>query len=71
MTEAFCVRCRKNVEIQKEKQVKLRNGKYAKKGVCPNCGANVFRIVKKEESFVSLILSMFGLGGNETYEREV
>ncbi len=56
MTEAFCVRCRNNVEIQKEKQVKLKNGKYAKKGICPVCGTRVFRIAKKEENSFTDIL---------------
>ena len=46
MTEAFCVRCRKVVEMKKEKLSKLENGRNIKKGICPVCGTKVCRIVK-------------------------
>ena len=42
--QAYCVKCRKKVDIKNEQNVRLKNGKPAKKGVCPNCGTKVFRI---------------------------
>jgi len=44
MTEAYCVKCKKKVEIAEAKTVTLKNGKKATKGKCPNCGTTVFRI---------------------------
>ena len=46
MVEAYCVKCRKKVKMDKAKEVKLKNGKPAMKGVCPECGTGVFRIGK-------------------------
>ncbi|HET6458934.1 MAG TPA: DUF5679 domain-containing protein [Nitrosopumilaceae archaeon] len=46
MTTAYCVKCRKKVEIAGPKEVKLKNGRPAVKGTCPKCGTNVFRIGK-------------------------
>ncbi|HMK32280.1 MAG: DUF5679 domain-containing protein [Nitrosotalea sp.] len=46
MTTAYCVKCRKKVEIANPKEVKLKNGRPAVKGTCPKCGTNVFRIGK-------------------------
>jgi RNase P subunit RPR2 len=46
MTTAYCVKCRKKVEISNPKEVKLKNGRPAVKGTCPKCGTNVFRIGK-------------------------
>ncbi len=44
--EAYCVKCRKKVEMKDAKEVKLKNGKPAMKGTCPKCGTGVFRIGK-------------------------
>ncbi len=44
MPEAYCVKCRKKVEIKAPEKVTLRNGKPATKGTCPNCGTKVFKI---------------------------
>ncbi|MEO9277442.1 MAG: DUF5679 domain-containing protein [Nitrososphaera sp.] len=46
MTQAYCVKCRKKVDIANPKEVKLKNGRPAVKGTCPKCGTNVFRIGK-------------------------
>ncbi|HLC24796.1 MAG TPA: DUF5679 domain-containing protein [Nitrosopumilaceae archaeon] len=46
MTQAYCVKCRKKVDITNPKEVKLKNGRPAVKGTCPKCGTNVFRIGK-------------------------
>ncbi len=48
MVTAYCVKCRKKVEMKNPKKVTLKNGRPAAKGICPNCGTNVFRIGKVE-----------------------
>ena len=44
--QAYCMKCRKKVEIQVARFVKMQNGKPATEGVCPDCGTKVFRIGK-------------------------
>ena len=44
MVEAYCVKCKKKVEIKEPQAVTLKNGKKATKGTCPKCGTKVFRI---------------------------
>lgn len=44
MAQAYCMKCRKKVEIKNPQQVRLKNGRPAIQGVCPNCGTKVFRI---------------------------
>jgi RNase P subunit RPR2 len=46
MAQAYCMKCRKKVEIKNPQQVRLKNGRPAVQGVCPNCGTKVFRIGK-------------------------
>jgi RNase P subunit RPR2 len=46
MATAYCLKCRKKVEIKTAKQVTLRNNRPAVQGVCPGCGKQVFRIGK-------------------------
>ena len=46
MAEAYCVKCRKKVEMQNAEQITMKNGKPATKGICPACGTKVFRIGK-------------------------
>jgi len=43
-TEAYCVKCRKKVEIKNPQQVTMANGRPATQGTCPTCGTKVFRI---------------------------
>jgi len=44
--QAYCMKCRKKVEIKNPQQIKMKNGKPATRGVCPSCGTKVFRIGK-------------------------
>ena len=44
--QAYCMKCRKKVEIKSPSQIKMRNGRPATKGSCPSCGTKVFRIGK-------------------------
>ena len=47
MPEARCMKCKKQVEIKNPQDVTMKNGLKAVKGVCPDCGTKVFRIVGK------------------------
>ncbi len=42
--EAYCVRCKKKVEMQSAHPVTLKNGRTAMQGTCPFCGTKLFRI---------------------------
>jgi DNA-directed RNA polymerase subunit RPC12/RpoP len=46
MATAYCMKCRKKVEIKDAKQITLKNGRPAMQGSCPSCGTKVFRIGK-------------------------
>ena len=46
MVQAYCVKCRKKVEMADPKKITMKNGKPATKGKCPKCGTGVFRIGK-------------------------
>jgi NAD-dependent SIR2 family protein deacetylase len=46
MAQAYCVKCKKKVEIQTPKQIIMKNKRPATKGVCPKCRTTVFRIGK-------------------------
>lgn len=41
------MKCKKEVEIKDAKEVVMKNKMKAVKGVCPNCGTKVFRIIGK------------------------
>ena len=46
MAEAYCVKCKAKREMKNPKQIKMKNGRKATKGVCPICGTKVYRIGK-------------------------
>ncbi|MCD6599084.1 MAG: hypothetical protein J7L19_00730 [Dehalococcoidia bacterium] len=46
MATAYCMKCRKKIEIRNAQQITLKNGRPATQGVCPICGTKVFRIGK-------------------------
>ncbi len=46
MATAYCMKCRRKVEIRNPRQITLKNGRPAVQGVCPSCGTKVFRIGK-------------------------
>ena len=46
MATAYCMKCRKKVNINSPKQITLKNGRPAVQGTCPSCGTKVFRIGK-------------------------
>ena len=43
--EAYCVKCKAKKEMKDAKQVKMKNGRGAMKGVCPTCGTGLYRIL--------------------------
>ena len=43
---AYCMKCRKKVEMANPKQVTMKNGRPATQGTCPYCGTKVFKIGK-------------------------
>ena len=47
MAEARCMKCRTQVQIKDPKDIVLKNGLKAIKGVCPTCGTKVCRIIGK------------------------
>lgn len=47
MTEGRCMKCKTSVEIKDGKETVMKNGMKAMKGLCPDCGTNVFRILGK------------------------
>jgi len=46
MATAYCMKCRKKVEMRNPTRVTLKNGRPATQGVCPACSTKVFRIGK-------------------------
>jgi NAD-dependent SIR2 family protein deacetylase len=44
--QAYCMKCRKKVEISNPKVIKMKNGRPATQGTCPKCKTKVFRIGK-------------------------
>lgn len=46
MAQAYCVKCRKKVEIKNPKAIVMKNKRPATQGTCPGCGTKVFRIGK-------------------------
>jgi DNA-directed RNA polymerase subunit RPC12/RpoP len=46
MAQAYCMKCKKKVEVKSPKQVTLKNKRAAIQGLCPRCGTKVFRMGK-------------------------
>ena len=46
MATAYCMKCRKKVEIKNPEQITLKNNRPAVRGVCALCATKVFRIGK-------------------------
>lgn len=43
--EAYCVKCKKKVEMKDGKEATMKNGRRMMKGKCPECGTTVCRIL--------------------------
>jgi len=46
LMQAYCVKCRKKVDIKNPKSITMKNKRPATQGECPSCGTKVFRIGK-------------------------
>lgn len=44
--QGYCMKCRTSREIKNAQPVKMKNGKPATQGVCPECNTKMFRIGK-------------------------
>ncbi len=44
--QAYCVKCRKKVEVKNPEKVVMKNGRTATKGECPDCGTKVYTFAK-------------------------
>jgi len=42
--KAYCVKCKRKVDIKNPKKVTMKNNRKAIKGRCPRCGSGVYRI---------------------------
>lgn len=42
--QAYCMKCRKKVDIKNPKVTTVKNGRLATQGDCPGCGSRVFRL---------------------------
>lgn len=47
MAPARCMKCKKEIEIKDIREEVTKNNLRINKGVCPNCGTKVARIVGK------------------------
>ena len=43
--EAYCVKCKSKKEMKDAEAVKMKNGRNAMKGRCPDCGTGLYRIL--------------------------
>ncbi len=46
MVTAYCVKCKKKVDIKNPAKIVMKNKRPATRGECPKCGTKVFRIGK-------------------------
>ena len=44
---AYCLKCRKTVNMADRTEVTMTNGTSAAKGTCPECSSDVFRILAR------------------------
>ena len=44
--KAYCMKCKKSVEMKSGKEVTMKNGRKAMKGTCA-CGTGLYRILGK------------------------
>lgn len=42
--QGYCVKCKEKKEMKDVEEVKMKNGKPAQQGICPDCGTKIFKI---------------------------
>ncbi len=47
MAEGYCVKCKAKKEMKDSEEVVMKNKRKAVKGVCPDCGTKMFKILGK------------------------
>ncbi|KKK64141.1 hypothetical protein LCGC14_2987210 [marine sediment metagenome] len=47
MAKGYCMKCKAKREMVDVKEVTMKNGRKANKGVCSSCNTNMFCILKK------------------------
>jgi len=45
MVKAYCMKCKKMMEMVKTKNVTMKNGRKAMKGSCSKCGTGMYKIM--------------------------
>jgi len=45
--EAYCVKCKAKRDMKDGQETTMKNGRLAMKGVCPECGTGMFKIMGK------------------------
>ena len=45
MASGYCVKCKSKKEMKDVKEVVMKNGRKANKGICVSCGTNMFCIL--------------------------
>ena len=46
--QAYCVKCKKKVDVKNGEEVTMKNGRPALKGTCSICGTGVYKILSKK-----------------------
>ncbi len=46
--QGYCMRCRDHREMKDVVKLSMKNGRNAVRGVCPNCGAGMYKILPNE-----------------------
>ncbi|MBV8194806.1 MAG: hypothetical protein JOY80_04685 [Candidatus Dormibacteraeota bacterium] len=46
MATGYCLKCKKQVEMNNPQAITMKNGKPATTGTCPTCGTKIFKIGK-------------------------
>jgi len=47
--EGYCVKCRGKRKMKNAKEVIMKNGRLAAKGICPECGTGMFKFLPKKK----------------------
>ena len=51
---AYCMKCKKKVEMKETQEVTMKNGRKALKGKCTVCGTGMYKILGKQSGLDSL-----------------
>ena len=46
--DAYCVKCKAKKQMKDANEVKMKNGRAAMKGRCPDCGTGLYRILSSK-----------------------